>query len=151
MGRVRAVPVWQDRRSDVILNCRIFISNRIIYNRKTDIFNTVHCLRPNSPQRLPSPRAQYRGAGKSLARPGRKQANVSVRTAWISFGAKLLFLSERHEFPSVPCLAEKKKTLQLATLCCWNRARSWHSSELVSFLVRLRTYQHHGTLHLFPF
>jgi len=27
------------------------------------------------------------GAEKSLARPGRKQANVSVRMAWISFGA----------------------------------------------------------------
>jgi len=29
----------------------------------------------------------YRGADKSLARPGRKQANISVRMAWISFGA----------------------------------------------------------------
>ena len=29
----------------------------------------------------------YRDADKSLARPGRKQANVSVRMAWISFGA----------------------------------------------------------------
>jgi len=29
----------------------------------------------------------YRGADKSLARPGRKQANVSVRMACISFGA----------------------------------------------------------------
>jgi len=29
----------------------------------------------------------YRGADKSLARPGRKQANVSVRVAWISFSA----------------------------------------------------------------
>ena len=29
----------------------------------------------------------YRGADKSLARRGRKQANVSVRMAWISFGA----------------------------------------------------------------
>ena len=29
----------------------------------------------------------YRGADKSLARPGRIQANVSVRIAWISFGA----------------------------------------------------------------
>ena len=29
----------------------------------------------------------YRGADKSLGRPGRKQANVSVRMAWISFGA----------------------------------------------------------------
>ena len=30
--------------------------------------------------------AMHRGADKSLARPGRKQANVSVRMAWISFG-----------------------------------------------------------------
>ena len=29
----------------------------------------------------------YRGADKSLARSGRKQAIVSVRMAWISFGA----------------------------------------------------------------
>ena len=29
----------------------------------------------------------YRGADKSLARPGRKKANVSVRMAWISFSA----------------------------------------------------------------
>jgi len=29
----------------------------------------------------------YRGADKSLARPGRKQANVSVRIAWIFHGA----------------------------------------------------------------
>jgi len=28
--------------------------------------------------------------------------------------------------------------------CCWNRARPWHASELVSFLVGLRTYQHAG-------
>ena len=28
----------------------------------------------------------YRGAEKSLARPGRKQTNVSVRIVWISFG-----------------------------------------------------------------
>ena len=30
---------------------------------------------------------KYRGADKSLALPGRKQANVSVRMTWISFGA----------------------------------------------------------------
>ena len=29
---------------------------------------------------------EYRGANKSLARPGRKQANISVRMTWISFG-----------------------------------------------------------------
>jgi len=70
----------------------------------------------------------YRGADKSLARQGRKQANVSVRTAWISFGA----------------LQCRKKTWQLASRCCWNHARPWHASELVFFLVRLRTDQHPG-------
>jgi len=30
---------------------------------------------------------KYRGADKFLARPGRKQANFSVRMMWISFGA----------------------------------------------------------------
>jgi len=29
----------------------------------------------------------YRCAGKSLARPGRKQVNISLRMAWISIGA----------------------------------------------------------------
>ena len=72
----------------------------------------------------------YRVADKSLARPGRKQANVSVRMAWISFGA-------------LPC--RKKKTWwQLASRCRCNRARPWHASELVSLLVGLRTYQHPG-------
>ena len=75
----------------------------------------------------------YRGAGKSLARPGRKQANVSVRMAWISFGA-------------LPCRKKKKTWWQLASRCCWNRACPWHASELASFLVGLRTYQHPGIL-----
>ena len=51
------------------------------------------------------------GADKSLARTGRKQTNVSVRMAWISFGA-------------LPC--RKKKWWQLASRCCWNHARPWH-------------------------
>jgi len=76
-------------------------------------------------------RCIYRGADKSLARPGRKQASVSVRMPWISFGA-------------LPC--RKKTWWQLASRCCWNRARPWHASELSSFLVGLRTYQHPGTL-----
>jgi hypothetical protein len=66
----------------------------------------------------------YRSADKSLARPGRKQANVSVRMAWISFGPLPWW--------------------QLMSRCCWNRARPWHASELVSLLVGLRTYQHPG-------
>ena len=37
------------------------------------------------PRRLTS--CLYRSADKSLARPGRKQTNVSVRMTWISFGA----------------------------------------------------------------
>ena len=61
----------------------------------------------------------YMGADKSLARPGRKQANVSVRMTWISFGA---------------LLCRKKNLWQLASRCCWNRA-VWHASELVSFLM----------------
>jgi len=76
---------------------------------------------------------QYKGADKSLAQPGRKQANVSVRIAWISFGA-------------LPCRWGKKTWWQLASRCCWNRARPWHASDLVSFLVGLRSYQHPGTV-----
>jgi len=70
----------------------------------------------------------YRGADKSLTRPGRKQANVSVRMAWISFSA-------------LPCMGG---TSQFASRCCWNRARPWHASEVISFLIGLRTYQHPG-------
>jgi len=73
---------------------------------------------------------EYRGAGKSLARPVRKQAIVSVREAWISFDA-------------LPC-RKKKNWWQLASRCCWNRALSWNISELVFFLAVLRTYQHPG-------
>ena len=75
--------------------------------------------------------ALYRGADKSLARPGMKQTNFSVRMAWISFDA-------------LHCRG-KKNWWQLASRCCWNRARPWHASELVSVLVGLRTYQHPGS------
>ena len=57
-----------------------------------------------------------------------------------------MFLSEWREFPSAPSLAGGEKTWwQLASRCCWNRGRPWHASELVSFIVGLRTYQHPGT------
>ena len=74
----------------------------------------------------------YRGANKSLARPGRKQANVSIRMTWNSFGALLC--------------GGRKTWWQLASRCCWNRARPWHASELVSSLVGLKTYQQSGSL-----
>jgi len=73
--------------------------------------------------------AFLQGADKSLTRPGRKQTNVSIRMTWISFDA-------------LPC--RKKLDDSSQTRCCWNRARPWHASELVSFLVGLRTYQHPG-------
>ena len=38
-------------------------------------------------------------------------------------------------------LQEKKNWWQLASRCCWNRAHPSHASELVSFMVGLRTYQ----------
>ena len=69
----------------------------------------------------------YRGADKSLVRPERKKANVFVRMAWISFSA-------------LPCRG-KETWWQLASRFCWNRALSWHASEVVSFLIGLRTYQ----------
>jgi len=53
-----------------------------------------------------------------------------------------MFRSQWREFPSAPCLAKTKNWWDLASRCCWNRARSWHAFELVSFLVGLRTYQH---------
>jgi len=59
-------------------------------------------------------------------------------------GKKLMFLSEWREFPSAPCIVGEKSCWQLASWCCWNRARPWQASELVSFLVGLRTYQHPG-------
>ena len=56
-----------------------------------------------------------------------------------------MFLSEWREFSSASCPAGGKETLwQLASRCCWNRARPWHASELACFLVGLRTYQHPG-------
>ena len=52
-----------------------------------------------------------------------------------------MFLSEWRESPSAPCFAGKKNLgLQLASRCCWSRARSWHASELVSVLIGPRTY-----------
>ena len=60
-----------------------------------------------------------------------------------------MFLSEWREFPSAHCLAKKKTWWQLASRCCWNLARPWHASELVSFLVGLRTYQHPDRIDMF--
>ena len=55
-----------------------------------------------------------------------------------------MFLSGWCEFPSAPCRAGKETWRQLLSRFCWNRAHPWRASELVSFLVGLRTYQHAG-------
>jgi len=56
-----------------------------------------------------------------------------------------MFLSEWHEFSLAPCLAGKETWWHLASRFCWNRGRPWLLSELVSFLVGLRTCQHSGS------
>ena len=75
-----------------------------------------HCTHRNFLcERAVSHRNSYRGADKSLARPGRKQANVSFRMAWISFGV-------------LPCRKKKKNLMtarvsmllkSLASLTCF--------------------------------
>ena len=61
----------------------------------------------------------YPGCRKSVVRQARKQANVSVRMACIFF-------------KTLPC---RKTWWQFESRCCWNCARPWRASELVSFLV----------------
>jgi len=72
----------------------------------------------------------YRGADKSLARPGRN---------------KLMFLSEWHEFPLVPCLVGKNLMTAcvsiLLILCA-----SLTCCQAFYFLVGLRTYHHPGNV-----
>jgi len=55
-----------------------------------------------------------------------------------------MFLTEWREINSAPCLAGKRPWRQKASRYCWNRVLPWHASELVSFLVGLRTYQYTG-------
>jgi len=72
--------------------------------------------------------AYCRDVDNSLARPGRKQANV---------------LSEWREFHSAHCFAGKKKLDDSSHLDV-EIARPCHAYEFVSFLVGLSTYQHPG-------
>jgi len=49
-------------------------------------------------------------------------------------------------FGALSCRKKNKTWWQLASRCCWNRASPWRASELVSFPVWLRDYQHPGKL-----
>jgi len=99
--------------------------------QRRDLYLTIHNThnRPRGHWDRPVATRIYRGADKSLAQPGRKQANVYVRMKWISLGT--LF-------------CRGGSWWQLASRCCWSRARPSQASELVSFLVGLRTYLHLG-------
>ena len=72
----------------------------------------------------------YRGADKSLARPGRKQGRKNVRDA------RDFNNIERRELASSfffhPCKARRRRKF----------TPFWQKHYLVSFLVELRTYQH---------
>ena len=59
-----------------------------------------------------------------------------------------MFLSEWREFPSAPCLAGGVLMTARVSMLLKSRASLTHASELVSFLVGLRTYQHPGNLPL---
>jgi len=58
-----------------------------------------------------------RGADKSLGRPGKKQANVSVRKAWISFGVltcrgkKKIDDSLRLDVVEIACVSDMRPSL----------------------------------------
>ena len=58
----------------------------------------------------------YRGANKSLAWPGRKEVYVSVRRAWISFGA-LLFWSGTLTPARVSMLLKSRSSLTCFRAC----------------------------------
>jgi len=61
-------------------------------------------------------RTLYRGADKSLAWPGRKQSNISVRMAWISFGA-LPCMKSNLMTGRVPMLLKSRDSLTCFRAC----------------------------------
>jgi len=64
------------RQSDELCVLRYIARSRALCCAGVAVFRTRFCLRPN---------LNYRGADNSLAQPGRRQTNASVRMACISF------------------------------------------------------------------
>ena len=60
-----------------------------------------------------------------------------------------MLLSEWREFPSAPCLAGKRNLMTARVSILLKSRASRYASELVSFLVGLRTYQHPDILIFF--
>jgi len=76
----------------------------------------------------------YRGADKSLPRPGRKQATS------MSKSSGMMDPTRSREMPSC-------STIDLAEIRRSSKISSWIWS-IISGVVELRTYQHHGISHL---
>jgi len=74
-------PVWKCRKNLIYQpgECNKRSRRNKTYRGILICSDTIHALK--------NAKRTYRGADKSLVRPERKQANVSVRMAWISFGA----------------------------------------------------------------
>ena len=78
---------------------------------------------------------KYRGADKSLARPGRKQANVSFRMAWISFGA---WPCRKRNLMTARVSMSLKSRASLT--CFWACSIPGRAKELITSPVKLQQY-----------
>jgi len=128
-GNSRSCPEnWTYRSSEVLPNQR-----RSTYESAPPVKRTsaYSCFEgdPTDKIRTSPPTARWKGARKhplherDIFLPSR--SSITTRTTRFA-------------------LQEKGTWWQLASRCCWNRARPWHASALVFFLVGLRTYQHPG-------
>jgi len=87
---------------------------------------------------LPPKCSVYRGADKSLARPGRKQANVSVRMAWISFGALPWRKKKNLITARVSMLLKSRASLTCFRVCFLpGRAKDLISTPVLAYPERL--------------
>jgi hypothetical protein len=80
-------------------------------------------------------RTSYRGADESLARPGRKQAHVSLRMVWISFGALPCKGGENLMTARVSMLLKSRASLICFRACFLpGRAKDFSAPQLLSVI-----------------
>jgi len=95
--------------------------------------HTIHPVYLGFTSHIKMPLAQqglqiYRGDDKSLALPGRKQANVSVRMAWISFGVLPCRGEKKNLTACISLLLKSHASLTRLSICSiW---RSWLRSKM---------------------
>jgi len=81
---------------------------------------------------------EYRDADKSLARPGRKQPNISVRMAWISFGALHCRGEKNLMTARVSMLLKLRASLACFRACFLpGRAKDLSAPRYISWLTQL--------------